>query len=222
MIQNLAAHKGTMVEHGGNLVGFKVLFPDKQLAFLILTLNREQLSVKDSIQLARYANEEGLRVVFVPDVSHESIQQEFLSVEAQRDLLDVIAYHSTEDIKTAVLAGYGDWVSTVDYNWSAVAYSYNQVVNGKVCHAESVLADFLTVRDLKPTWWLMMLEPCSHCLRDMLNHGAEVIVYMNEHKDKWNTDTYLELKQQLTANRIKTNQSQGAVPVLYIREVFSR
>lgn len=168
--------------------------------FVILTMNRSVLSLEDSKALAAEANLFGRKVVFMPTL-HLEREPQFLSSNDQYKLLLEIASHSQDDITTAVLAARGDIESTVDYRYAAIAYTYNQRLgnNKAVFHAEAVMAEFLRAIEIEERnlWWLMLLEPCYHCLSDMVYADAGVISYYVDHKEKWNTPEYLELKHRL-------------------------
>lgn len=172
--------------------------------FLVLLTDRLDLSLEDSIKIAQSANRLGRKVVLVPSLESRR-QPEFLPSILQSHLLKEYAKHSQDDVKTAVLAGRGNFESLVDYDYAAIAYSYNQILttpdsaSTEVHHAEAILAEFLKVINFQENhlWWLMLLEPCQHCLKDMVASNSDVISYYNDHKAKWNTPEYLALKNEL-------------------------
>lgn len=179
--------------------------------YLVLTISRIDLSLEDSLQFAKCANGFGIKVVFVPTLDSRR-EPRFLTAKQQHDILLEIAQHSQDDIKTAVLAGRGQIDTLVDYSTAAVAYSYNQILNGTVYHAEAVLAEFLKVINFKEPkdeaglWWSMLLEPCEHCLKDMMAANAKLVSYYDDHKAKWNTSEYLALKAELASKLIYTKE----------------
>lgn len=179
--------------------------------YLALLKKYWALTLPESITIAQTANSRGVKVVLVLTLDANETPR-FLSSIYQHNILLEVAKHSQDDIKTAVLAGDGNYGSLVDYEYAAIAYSYNQYVNGEWYHAEAVLAEFLRIIGFKEKglWWLMLLEPCYHCLTDMVDTKAEVIAYYNDHKIKWNTPQYLELKQALQESKI----------VKYVKEVL--
>jgi len=212
----------------GKVIGMIVSKPEvSPFDFLALTINREDLSLRDSIRFAKYANSLGTKVVFVPTLDSRR-EPWFLTSVQQHEILVEIAQHSQDDIQTAVLAGRGEIKSLVDYNYAAVAYSYNQILGSTVHHAEAVLAEFLKVisfkepKDEPGLWWLMLLEPCEHCLRNMVDAKASLITYYNDHKAKWNTPEYLALKNELVCKRTYTKEiivEEVLVPEALIEEV---
>jgi len=213
---NISWPNAKYVEYKGNIVGYTISNPSVSLhEYLVLTMNRKLLSPGESKQLAREANLDSKKVVLVPNLNMLR-EPEFIPTKEQYGILAIVAYHSQDDVTTAVLAGRGQIESTVDYSYAAIAYTYNQIVAGRVEHAEAVLAEFLKVIAIEETklWWLMLLEPCYNCLIDMTLSNSEVISYFNSHKEKWNTPEYLELKQTLQASG-KTNK------IIYVKEIIT-
>ena len=167
--------------------------------FLALTMDRQILSLETSKELVKRANAANIKVVFIPTTTlkHKPL---FQSTKEQYALLDMVASHSADDVKTAALVGNGKIESTIDYQYDAIAYTCNQIICGVKWHAEAILAEYLKVIELKQKfdlWWLMILEPCHSCLLDMTKSDAAVIAYLTDHKAKWNTDEYLRLKTYL-------------------------
>lgn len=167
--------------------------------FLVLTMDQDILPVNISKELVNAAHLDDMKVVFIPTLDLLHVPK-FISTKDQFAILDIVASHASDDVKTAVLAGYGKIESTVDYQYDALAYTCNQIICGVKWHAEAILAEYLKVIELKPKsdlWWLMILEPCHSCLLDMTKSDAAVIAYLTDHKAKWNTDEYLRLKTYL-------------------------
>ena len=198
---------GDIITYQNHEIG--IIVSNKQVSeyeFLVLTIDSTDLSLAESILLAQSANRFGRKVVLVPSLNSRR-EPWFLSSIEQVNILHQVARHSQDDVKTAVLAGRGNANTLIDYEYAAVAYSYNQIITDndnhtEVHHAEMVLAEFLEVISYNESnsWWLMLLEPCYHCLKDMVASNPEVISYCNNHKDKWNTPEYLALKNSLLTN----------------------
>lgn len=153
--------------------------------------------------LAKAANNAGLLVVFVPqlDIGFGIGKQSYEDKEiyAVNKLLLRIAKYSTDpDIKTAAACfKQGD----------ILALSYNQFVNDTWHHAEQVLVDYALTID-KNTCdlvdWQMLLEPCTNCLSSMIKVGAQSMIFSQKHKQKWDTDEYIDMTQNIFSGALRS------------------
>ena len=49
---------------------------------------------------------------------------------------------------------------------------------------------------------LSLLEPCFDCLHKLIEQGANRIYFSQLHKDKWNTEDYIQLTNDIWANQL--------------------
>lgn len=209
------------IKYNGTNVGYVIDDYEKSdYMFMVLTLQKCMLPDRVSKQLAHTANDNEIKVVFVPmiDIGF-GITRTFLSVKQHKRILNKVAQYSQDDVKTAAMMGTGDHV-THPVLRIATAYTYNQTIGHTKFHAEATLAEFASITEINPQdreCWFMDLEPCENCLQDMIDQGARSIVYMTNHKEKWNTEEYLELVDQIHAKIIRTPDNY---PVIYKKEVI--
>lgn len=205
MILNLDLYpEATTIIDNDQLVG--LIIQNKEVSeypLVMITLDTDLLDEQKARDLAAQANKANCKVIFYN-------YSDYVSAKQQHEILKRVASHSQDDVTTAVLAGEGREESTVDFLWSAVAYTYNQKLgNGVLFHAEAVLLEAFKVLEIDMAeiapWWLMLLEPCRDCLERIVETSeAKVISYFVPHKDKWNTLEYLTLKKELeTSGKIK-------------------
>lgn len=179
---------------------------DEYVDFLVLTAQdfKSQPSWRAHKRaLAKAANNAGLLVVFVPqlDIGFGLGEQSYEDKEiyAVNKLLLRIAKYSTDpDIKTAAACfKQGD----------ILALSYNQFVNDTWHHAEQVLVDYALTID-KNTCdlvdWQMLLEPCTNCLSSMIKVGAQSMIFSQKHKQKWDTDEYIDMTQDIFNGKLRS------------------
>ena len=153
--------------------------------------------------LAKAANEAGLLVVFVPqlDIGFGLGEQSYEDKEiyaVNKQLLRVAKYSTDPDIKTAAVCfKQGD----------ILALSYNQFVNNTWQHAEQVLVDYARTLDQNTSDlldWQMLLEPCTSCLSSMIKVGAQSMIFSQKHKQKWDTDEYIDMTQDIFNGKLRS------------------
>lgn len=153
--------------------------------------------------LAKAANEAGLLVVFVPqlDIGFGVGGQSYEDKEiyaVNKTLLKIAKYSTDPDIKTAAVCfKEGD----------ILALSYNQFVNDTWQHAEQVLVDYAQTIDRNTCDlldWQMLLEPCTNCLSSMIKVGAQSMIFSQKHKQKWDTDEYIDMTQDIFNGKLRS------------------
>lgn len=180
--------------------------------FLVLTLQdfKSQPNWRThKKQLAQAANENGLYVVFVDQldmgfgVRDTSGTKATEIEEVYKTLTKIAKYSQDQDIQTAAMC----------FKDGAIfAATYNQFVEGRMMHAEDVLCKYCLALDEDETHttevldWQMLLEPCSDCLNSMIQLGAQQIIYAENHKPKWNTDSYIQLTNDVFAGLITSSR----------------
>lgn len=176
--------------------------------FLVLTLQdfKSQPNWRThKKQLAQAANENGLYVVFVDQLDIGFGVRETRGTKATeteevyKTLCKIAKYSQDEDLQTAAMCF---------KDGNIFAASYNQLVDGKMMHAEDVLCKYCLALNEDETHstemldWQMLLEPCVDCLTNMLELGAQQIVYAENHKPKWNTANYIQLTNDVFAGLV--------------------
>lgn len=180
--------------------------------FLVLTLQdfKSQPNWRThKKQLAQAANENGLYVVFVDQldmgfgVRDTSGTKATEIEEVYKTLTKIAKYSQDQDIQTAAMC----------FKDGAIfAATYNQFVEGRMMHAEDVLCKYCLALDEDETHttevldWQMLLEPCSDCLNSMIQLGAQQIIYAENHKPKWNTNSYIQLTNDVFAGLITSSR----------------
>lgn len=216
--------KTANIRYNGNNVGYIIdNWDESEFTFMVLTLQTHMLPDRVANQLAQTANENQLKVIFVPviDIGFGKPEPFFLSTKQHLRIINKIAKYSQDDIQTAVMMGRGDHVTRPMLR-AATAYTYNQTLQGYSTkfHAEATLAEFAAVDGTDPQdreCWFMDLEPCENCLQDMINQGARSIAYITPHKDKWNTLEYLQLVNDIDNKFVRTPDN---LPVIYSKEII--
>lgn len=183
-------------------------YKDRYEQMLVISLQnfKSQSSWKSHQKsLVRAANKYGIPVIFVPelDIGFGTEPTNCIDIPS---LIKVAKYTEGNDIKTAACG-----VNNEGY----VAYSCAQCVNNEWLHAESLIAQYWAMRNEEARIWYSMLEPCSHCLRNMINQGAQSIIFSQPHKAKWNTLEYIDLTNELSAKRVMSSEGK---PVIYGRQ----
>lgn len=190
----------------GKIIPGEVNLLDECVDFLVLTAQdfKSQPSWRAHKRaLAKAANDAGLLVVFVPqlDIGFGLGEQSYEDKEiyAVNKLLLRIAKYSTDpDIKTAAACfRQGD----------ILALSYNQFVNNTWHHAEQVLVDYAQTIDINIydlVDWQMLLEPCINCLSSMIKVGAQSMIFSQKHKQKWDTDEYIDMTQNIFSGALRS------------------
>lgn len=167
-------------------------------------------------QLAKAANSSGYKVIFVPDIDifyseipvkpKDNIWYEPMSLDKiYKDLIEVARYSQDKDIKTAccvIKEGYGEQEDEVR------AYSYNQFINGEFIHAEEVVEEFCRFLGYVQTYYVSLLEPCYNCLKKIVKSGANKIIFAKLHKNKWNTNDFIELTNKIFSKTIKSSSGK--------------
>lgn len=213
--KGLELHNYDIIQYRGNNVGYVV--NDSEISsytFIVLTLDRIWLPKRILDGLVQEANRNNMKVVFVPRVDvgfgfHRSNPSTINEPILSKFLISKVAYHSQDDdIKTAVC---------VLQNGHPIVFSYNQKLDERdtFIHAEDVVAEFLQMESHinqdynldQPVQWYMLLEPCEHCLRAMLDSNTNLIQYYYPHKDKWNTSSYIQLVNDVQSGLIRNGKS---------------
>lgn len=128
--------------------------------------------------------------------------------EIYSKLLEIAKYSQDKDIKTAACVIEPGLSEVPD---KILAYSYNQKLNkdNEYTHAEKILtlytpmiSDFI----FQTPKWYSLLEPCDDCLKSMIEAGAEEIYYGQLHKDKWNSENYIQLTNDIFNKTILSKQ----------------
>ena len=156
-------------------------------------------------QLAQAANENGIYVVFVDQldmgfgVRDTSGTKATETEEVYKTLTKIAKYSQDQDLQTAAMC----------FKDGAIfAATYNQLVEGRMMHAEDVLCKYCLALDedemhtTEMLDWQMLLEPCFDCLDSMIQLGAQQIIYAENHKPKWNTNSYIQLTNDVFAGLI--------------------
>lgn len=186
--------------------------------FLVITAQnfRSQSNWKKlKKQLADSANRHGYPVVFVKeiDIFYGEIEnnagndwnQIISKEETFKKMIEIARYSQDKDIKTACCA--------FNENDELIAYTYNQEIAGGFVHAEQILLQYIDALQLGTVnTWLTLLEPCEHCLNSMVEAGAETIWFGHLHKDKWNTQSYIDLTNSIFARAITSYRGR---PIVY-------
>ena len=194
--------RGTII---GKIVDGQVS-EDWWLTFLVLTMQDFKSQPnwkKHKLQLARAANENGLYVIFVDQLDNGFGVRKTANTkvtemnEVYKQLIKLAKYSQDEDLQTAAMCF---------KEGEVFAASYNQRILGHMYHAEDVVVKYClaaeenemhSVTDILD--WQMLLEPCDHCLTEMLELGAQQITYAESHKKKWNTDLYIQMTNDIFA-----------------------
>lgn len=171
--------------------------------FLVLTLQdfKSQPNWRThKRQLAQAANENGLYVVFVDQldmgfgVRDTSGTKATETEEVYKTLTKIAKYSQDQDLQTAAMCF---------KDGNIFAASYNQLVEGRMMHAEDVLCKYcLALDEDEMLDWQMLLEPCFDCLDSMIQLGAQQIIYAENHKPKWNTASYIQLTNDVFAGLV--------------------
>ena len=191
----------------GKIVEFWDDALDSYSQFLVLTMKnyKSQPTWKShKLQLIRSAREHGLPVIFVPeiDIGFGVLDKTYdILSDNYKDLIEVAKYSTDPDIKTSCLVCSG---------YKVVAYSFNQEIDGEMLHAEEVLMRYIRYLEYKdeidnkygPYTVLSLLEPCFDCLHKLIEQGATRIYFSQLHKDKWNTEDYIQLTNDIWANQL--------------------
>lgn len=184
--------------------------------YLIVTLQdyKSQPSWKrDKQELIEIASspEYGMRIIFVPELDigfgkkpNEHVI-DFHKVLFENYLLKAAKF-SKDNIKTAVAA-----IIPAKGNLSddeLVAITYNQIdLDGEVLHAEKILTEYLNslseYNAINEYIFVSILEPCYECLNAMLECKGSKIYWAYNHKDKWETDEYIQLTNDIWAPNIR-------------------
>ena len=176
---------------------------------------------KHKLQLARAANNFGIRVVFVDEwdigfndgTAFTWTKPIFSNEELLERLIKVAKYSQDKDIKTAACCTTTDSRTPEHCEDSIIAYTYNQLLNeDSFIHAEKVLVDYVkllkqTGISVKSKRWISLYEPCANCVKTMIDEDASCIVFGIEHKKKWDTEEYIELTNKLSMKAMRDTKN---------------
>ena len=126
------------------------------------------------------------------------------AVDCYPKLIEIAKYSQDNDIKTA--ACFISRTGTVDDR--PFVYSYNQSIDMCMVHAEEVCLMYYDIYaenegslDLDA---VSLLEPCVKCLTNMIDAGIKRIAFGYAHKEKWNTDEYWQVVDDIHARIYNT------------------
>ena len=195
---------------------------DEYSQLLILTMQdfKSQPSWKThKKKLVKAANAQGLPVIFVPQLDMGFGKTEITQWSTD-ELIKVAKYSQDEDIKTAAVLMAGQEV---------IAYTYNQDLDEGMVHAEDILCKYIRLLDqaneedgldpIKHYTVYSMLEPCYNCLVKMIGHNVDIIHFSHLHKDKWNTEEYIQFTNDIFNKDVRTEWNY---PVSYHRNAINK
>lgn len=197
---------------------------DEYSQLLVLTMQdfKSQPSWKThKKKLVEAANAQGLPVIFVPqiDIGFGTELLTFHSDYIGQELIKVAKYSQDEDIKTAAVLMTGQEI---------IAYAYNQELDqiSGMIHAEEILCQYIRLLDqsneeeglepIKHYTVYSMLEPCYNCLVKLISHNVDIIHFSHLHKDKWNTEEYIQFTNDIFNKDVRTEWNY---PVSYHRNI---
>ena len=211
--------KGTLI---GKIENLEYYDGEYEL-FLVLSLQtfKSQKNWKThQKQLAKAANETGVPVIIVPELDigfgleEKASDPEIITYQDVVKQLINVAKYSQDDVKTAVCAIKPGFFVRKD---KVIAYTYNQYIDGKWQHAEQILCKYLECAQQVydgPIRYCSLLEPCEKCLSTMIEYSADQIEYGALHKDKWNTDKYIQLTNDIYTKDVRSNSNR---PIHYYK-----
>lgn len=222
LIDNIIYDTGTPI---GKFVEFWDDITDRYEQMLILTMQdfKSQPSWKThKKKLVEAANNQGLSVLFVPhlDIGFGTIILEKDYKLLSDELIKVAKYSQDEDIKTAAVLMAGNEI---------LCYTYNQDLDDGMVHAEDVLCKYIRWLDktnneegldpIKHYAVYSMLEPCYNCLVKLIGHNVDIIHFSHLHKDKWNTEEYIQFTNDIFNKDVRTEYN---FPVSYHRNIDAK
>lgn len=167
-------------------------------------------------QLANAANKFGYMVLFVPYIDifmgyENNCQSSGNPYDQTFDktfetLIKVAKYSQDEDIQTSCMSIINDELAASD---SIV--SYNQLIEDEFVHAEEILCKYLECKHYESNLFVSLLEPCVDCLKRIINCGADTIFFGYPHKQKWNTQEFIEYTNSIFIREIKSNKNRPIV-----------
>jgi tRNA(Arg) A34 adenosine deaminase TadA len=215
-------YNGTIVGHmlnkGGDYDDYDPDCPEYNV--IALTLQEFLLPERVRKQLVLEANANELLVVFVPmiDIGFGVPEPVYKPTKDFIKTLEKVAKYSQDDVKTAAFVAHSQYHNSVTLLHDPIMYSCNQLLEGHSdkFHAEATLA---MVSKIIGKYALLScvstLEPCYDCLTELISCGASRIVYIVNHKDKWNTPEYIQLVNDI---RNRTVRTERGWPVTYKKE----
>lgn len=203
--------------YNGNPVGY--MLEDSQIAdemFMVLTIQRSMLPARVASSLVSAANENEMKVVFVPmiDIGFGLPELPYLANTAHKRTISQVSKYAQDDVKTAIVVCEYD---AAHRGSQPIAYSYNQKLGSRIYHAEEVLTEYLKIIKYQigyKTMAIMDLEPCSNCLQSMIDLNFRTIMYYTSHKDKWNTTEYLDMVDRINSRAVVTKKGW---PIKYMK-----
>ena len=94
-----------------------------------------------------------------------------------------------------------------------LGYTYNQDLDEGMVHAEEIICKYIRLldktnedEDLDPIRHytvFSMLEPCYNCLVKLISHNVDIIHFSHLHKDKWNTEEYIQFTNDIFNKEIR-------------------
>jgi tRNA(Arg) A34 adenosine deaminase TadA len=219
LIDNIIYDIGTPI---GKFVEWFDEVKDEYAQLLILTMQdfKSQPSWKThKKRLAHAANAQGLPVIFVPQIDIGFGVSESIHLLSD-DLIKVAKYSQDDDIKTAAVLMAGQEI---------LAYTYNQDLDEGFEHAEAVLCKYIRLLDknnseegldpIRHYTVFSMLEPCYNCLVKLISHNVDIIHFSHLHKDKWNTEEYIQFTNDIFNKEVRTEYNY---PVSYHRNIEAK
>lgn len=173
---------------------------------------------RDKKILAHMANEYCLPVSFTPYLDTEFgkgrlIYKEILDLSPIIKSLKKVSEYSQDDVKTACVL-LKECTIDNELSFEVIAYSYNQLLSNEYAHAESTLLDMCReIEDLDNSrlHWISILEPCFNCLEKMLTVNTKQILFLECHKEKWNSHEYIQLVNDILTKKIVTNNNERII-----------
>lgn len=219
--RGLEVHENQQIHYNGNLVGYVVENWDvSDYMYVVLTAQTFLLPAKSAKSLIHTLNDNDIKVVFLPiiDIGFGLTAQLSKPNKVHyKDLLRIAKY-AQDDVKTAIVLLTGLNISHPES--ISQVYTFNQLIGNTIYHAEDILIEYLQMTKFKMDAnhrVLMDLEPCYHCLTKLIKSDVRDIRYVTLHKDKWDTDDYLNLVDRLNKREFKTKLNY---PILYKKEVL--
>lgn len=169
-------------------------------------------------QLAHAANKNGMIVVFTYLNEFEDENETELDKKNPynafnenhdlccKNLLNIAKFSQDKQFKNAAVC------NTDENNKEKLLFSYNQLVNGECVHAEDAICRYLDSCNQEAYTFITLLEPCKNCLQQMIDSGAEQILFTQMHKT--NLAEFIQLTNDIFN---KTTLSKRNRPIRYVK-----